>query len=74
MENEIEEEEGPGYCPSCGSCGESGCCRPDMCKVVQCHYGESNLRDYKELMNEWNIMFKALLDLGVDVDSLLTQE
>jgi hypothetical protein len=23
------------YCSVCGSCGESGCCSPDMCKSVQ---------------------------------------
>jgi len=48
------------YCKECGSCGESGCCRPDMCKIVQCEYGEANLRDYNMLNKQWDVMFTAL--------------
>lgn len=33
---DVEEQESP-YCPECGSCGESGCCSPDMCSSVRLH-------------------------------------
>jgi len=42
----------PVYCPTCGSCGETGCCSPDRCNEVICLYGASNLKDYKELLEE----------------------
>jgi len=40
------------YCPTCGSCGETGCFSPDRCNAVICVYGASNLKDYKELLEE----------------------
>lgn len=58
IQQEIEETSP--YCPTCGSCGETGCCYPDRCKVVQCYYGESNLIDYKELLNS-NEQLRRLL-------------
>lgn len=46
-------EEGlPVYCKTCGSCGESGCCSPSNCVAVQCLYGEHNLVEYKDLLDE----------------------
>lgn len=48
----IENYLDPVYCPTCGSCGETGCCSPDRCNEVICLYGETNLKDYKELLEE----------------------
>ena len=48
----IESYLNPVYCPTCGSCGETGCCSPDRCKEVICQYGETNLKDYKDLLDE----------------------
>jgi hypothetical protein len=42
----------PIYCPTCGSCGETGCCYPDKCQAVRCLYGETNIQDYRELLEE----------------------
>ena len=57
-------------CPECGSCGEAGCCPPDNCKTVHGLYCEKNLRSYKALEEQWDIMYRALnhisnLDSGV---------
>lgn len=76
------------YCPECGSCGEEGCCPPDNCETVQGLYCEGNLRSYKALEEQWDIMYKALahiasLDSGVmgiaqkaveDVDDAMKME
>lgn len=40
---------GPLYCPTCGSCGEEGCCDPAKCKAVQCLYPDRNIESYREL-------------------------
>jgi len=48
MKNDI-----PGYCPSCDSCGEEGCCSPISCAHYhmvkkndkKCHYGTTYFRD-----------------------------
>lgn len=48
----IEDSLDGAYCPTCGSCGETGCCSPDRCNEVICLYGETNLKDYKELLEE----------------------
>ena len=49
-----------GYCPTCGSCGETGCCSPDKCNEVICFYGENNLREYKDLLEENTRYYRAL--------------
>lgn len=42
----------PVYCPTCGSCGEDGCCSPDVCETVQERmYCEGNLKSYHELLH-----------------------
>jgi hypothetical protein len=35
LEQELDSYKNPVYCPICSSCGESGCCPPDMCRSVQ---------------------------------------
>ncbi len=48
------------YCPTCQSCGETGCCPPTGCKTVICHYGESNLRDYKTMETQLETLYNEL--------------
>jgi hypothetical protein len=52
---EAMDEESP-YCPTCDSCGISGCCSPDKCKDLKenlkCLYGIDYAQDYKELLDE----------------------
>ena len=52
------------YCETCGSCGETGCCRPINCQAVKCKYGEINLKDYECLQNQLDIMLNALRDIA----------
>lgn len=44
------------YCPECGSCGEEGCCPPDICVHLKenllCLYGLYYAKTYKELLDE----------------------
>jgi len=42
----------PVYCPTCGSCGEEGCCPPDKCQAFPCLYGENSAQSYRELEDE----------------------
>ena len=44
------------YCDDCGSCGEEGCCPPDMCKTVKCMYPDSNLKSYKSMEADYEKM------------------
>lgn len=48
LEARIAELEGAVYCPTCGSCGEDGCCHPGKCKAVECLYGVDNVRMMRE--------------------------
>ena len=32
------------YCPTCGACGEPGCCPPTQCHHLKCQYGESYVK------------------------------
>jgi len=49
------------YCPTCGACGEAGCCPPDQCKHLKCYYGEHYIKTYRELEAE-NDLLVALND------------
>ena len=51
----------PIYCPVCGSCGEAGCCPPDQCTTVQGLYCDSNVKEYRDLLDE-NAMLREALD------------
>lgn len=56
------------YCPVCGSCGEEGCCRPEMCK---CFYAEHYNKTYHELLDEHEQflnLLKALVDTSGEYD------
>lgn len=47
--------EDPIYCPTCGSCGESGCCNPDKCegvKETKRLYCDTNWRSYGAMESE----------------------
>lgn len=58
LQKEIQEmEEGnvPMYCPTCTSCGESGCCSPDSCIAVKCLYEGTNKKSYEEAQAENSI-------------------
>ena len=38
------------YCPTCDSCGESGCCPAEKCLLVlikksECHYGNEYIKE-----------------------------
>lgn len=44
------------YCDDCGSCGEEGCCPPDMCKTVKCMYPDNNLKAYKSMSADYEKM------------------
>lgn len=57
------------YCPTCGSCGETGCCSPDRCNEVICLYGASNLKDYKELLEENEALTNQLKKAKEDSES-----
>ncbi len=48
------------YCEICDSCGETGCCPPINCAAVKCKYGEINLKDYRNLLEQWSVMLEAL--------------
>lgn len=47
------------YCPTCGACGESGCCPP-----TRCHYLDAYRGDYKELVKDWDFMWNLLEHLA----------
>ncbi len=34
------------YCPACGACGEDGCCGGELCRKMECHYGETYRKEY----------------------------
>ena len=45
----------PTYCPTCGACGENGCCPPSQCKHGFCLHGDKYALDfeyYKMMVNE----------------------
>jgi len=42
------------YCPSCGACGEEGCCSPDRCN---CQYREHYDETYATLLKENKKMY-----------------
>lgn len=44
------EDDSTVYCPTCGSCGESGCCPPTMCNTVA---NEIVLNDVLELLGTY---------------------
>lgn len=53
LSQQIVDQDAAGtYCPTCGSCGETGCCPPTKCQEVKCHFGESNIRDYDVVCTE----------------------
>jgi ArsR family metal-binding transcriptional regulator len=51
------------YCEICDSCGEPACCPPIKCAAVKCKYGEINLKDYRNLLEQWSVMLEALENL-----------
>lgn len=63
-------QEYKGYCPNCESCGEAGCCSPTNCSFVTCFYGPSNLKAYRDLEREANVMYEKLKELGIIPDDL----
>ena len=65
----IEDSLDGAYCPTCGSCGETGCCSPDRCNEVICVYGETNLKEYKELLEENEVLTKQLKKAKEDCES-----
>ena len=52
-----EEMTDPIYCQKCGSCGETGCCKP------VCMYGNKHQRDYSELEEECEKLFSFVKSL-----------
>jgi hypothetical protein len=58
----LEEREEQLYCPTCKSCGEPGCDPPVICHRVRCLYGDVNVQDYKELVEERERMVEVLGD------------
>ena len=48
----------PLFCEKCDSCGYSECCQP------RCMYGDEHQKDYKELSEENDKMYKALSDIS----------
>lgn len=52
------------YCKACGSCCESGCCSPSKCEKVRCMYGEYNLKEYKDLLDENEELRNLLQELA----------
>ena len=66
----IEDSLDGAYCPTCGSCGETGCCSPDRCNAVICVYGETNLKDYKELLDENEALRNKVTKLEKEASNL----
>ena len=72
---ELESEVDKAYCPTCGACGEDGCCPPDICKHLKCFYGEDYAKTYRELEAENDAMgnrIKELEDMWSGVQSMST--
>lgn len=53
----------PVYCPKCESCGEPGCCSPDVCDAVEGLYCEYNKKAYREMAEEWAALNSELARL-----------
>lgn len=50
----------PVSCEECGSCGHSGCCNGNTCKVIRCKYGGTYDRDFSDLCGQVAKFEKAL--------------
>jgi len=63
LQVELDCVKNPVYCPTCGACGEAGCCPPSMCKHGFCLYGEHyavEFEYYRALVNAmWDRMDKT---------------
>ena len=57
----------PIYCPTCGSCGEEGCCSPDGCEMVPCLYGDKYVKSYEELLEDCDFYLHLLKKHNIDV-------
>lgn len=47
-------------CDECGSCGHSGCCDGNTCKVIHCKFGGMYTREFNELCDQATKYEKAL--------------
>jgi hypothetical protein len=63
---EIDDLKNPIYCPTCGACGEEGCCPPSMCEHMPCVYGDRYKEDYKWMLNINEKMYEKLRQLDPD--------
>lgn len=54
LEQELDGLENPCYCPTCGSCGEEGCCSPGKCEKVKCLYGDRAIAQYEEMQKDYD--------------------
>ena len=61
LREELEKLDSP-YCPTCGACGEEGCCPPDRCKHLICFYGEHYVRTYRDLEAENKRLRQIVID------------
>lgn len=61
LKEKIKEQDEEVYCPTCGACGEEGCCPPDRCEHLRCFYGEHYAKTYRELEAE-NGALRSLVD------------
>ena len=68
---DLVEKSDPSYCPTCGACGESGCCNPSTCK---CLYGDTFKRDYREIERDCNKYYEKLLQISDIIDKHLSEK
>jgi len=61
----------PVYCPRCGSCGEAGCCPPDMCHSVAGSYCETNMESYEELLKENQELCDELENKNKQIENIM---
>jgi hypothetical protein len=61
LEDELKH---PTYCPTCGACGEEGCCSASKCNHGFCLYGESYAKDHEY----YRLMTNRLFDLATTLD------
>ncbi len=54
----------PVYCPTCGACGEEGCCPASMCQHGFCLYGKHYAKDH----TYYRLMTERLYDLATELD------
>ena len=64
MSTEPDDTASP-YCPTCGACGEPGCCPPGRCRSFVCMYGEDYVRNHERDQKQMSQLYDCLLALGV---------